>query len=238
MIQSITFSVCINTLFESEKFKNVFINACKNGNAELVNVLLMLDFVDPTSYITEAFNLASKNGHIAVVERLLQLNIVWDWSKVHGFREFREFRDFQAFREFDKDEIGNDPKNAINLASKYGHIAVVNRLLQEVRNNKSLYIEYDYAICIASKYGHINIVDRLLQDGMDWSHVTQNIFLISLRFATIQGNMYIVDRLLQDMKLLEIPFNYYEYMPLAISNWHYNILDLLYEYKLSTIGDI
>jgi surface antigen len=48
------------------------------------------------------------------------------------------------------------------MASRYGHIAVVERLLQDPRVDPSA--DDDDAFDLASKYGHVAVVNRLLQD--------------------------------------------------------------------------
>ena len=56
-----------------------------------------------------------------------------------------------------------DDNYAIRAASENGHIAVVDRLLQDGRVDPSA--DDNHAIRMASHCGHIAVVDRLLQDG-------------------------------------------------------------------------
>lgn len=110
------------------------IKASAIGDAEIVDELIKRGF-DPFVLRNYAIGLASENGHIKVVERLLQ------------------------------DERVNPADNrneAIELASKNGHIEVVERLLQDERVNPA--DNNNAAIRLASEEGHVKVVERLLQD--------------------------------------------------------------------------
>ena len=126
--------------FDDVNYYNVFNQSCKDGNVQLVDLLLEFDLVDPSADDNYAIREASRIGHIAVVERLLQDGRV--------------------------DPSTND-NLAIRWASQYGHIAVVDRLLQEDKSTNRVdpSAVNNYAIMWASRNGHIAVVDRLLQDG-------------------------------------------------------------------------
>ena len=110
---------------------------CRVGNQnERVGILLKRIDVDPSARYNDAIRQASKNGHIEVVNRLLQDPRV--------------------------DPSARD-NYAIRFASINGHIEVVNRLLQDNRVDPS--DRDNWAIRHASYSGHIEVVNRLLQDG-------------------------------------------------------------------------
>lgn len=52
--------------------------------------------------------------------------------------------------------------DAIVVASSYGHLLVVERLLQDTRIDPSAY--KSYAAVLAAQNGHVAVVDRLLED--------------------------------------------------------------------------
>jgi hypothetical protein len=79
--------------------------------------------------------LTACNGHISVVERLLQDERI--------------------------DPSAND-NYAVQVAAQNGHLAVVERLLQDERVDPSA--DDNYAIRMAAFNGHLAVVDRLLED--------------------------------------------------------------------------
>jgi ankyrin repeat protein len=105
----------INQMFDKQNFiepkkiNNQFIKACKTGNLEMVNACLASG-VDPSANDNSAIRWASFNGHISVVDRLLQDKRV--------------------------DPSVND-NSSIRMASENGHISVVDRLLQDKRVDPS-----------------------------------------------------------------------------------------------------
>jgi hypothetical protein len=79
--------------------------------------------------------MAAANGHLAVVERLLQDKRV---------------------------DPSADDNYAVRLAAQRGHLAVVERLLQDERVDPSA--DDNYAVRWAAQNGHLAVVDRLLED--------------------------------------------------------------------------
>ena len=77
----------------------------------------------------------------------------------------------------------------LSLASQYGHLNVVNRLLDDPRVDPS--IKRDKALRDAVRGGHLNIVNRLLEDP----RVNPN---EALHNAIFGNNLDIVLRFLQD----------------------------------------
>jgi len=85
---------------------------------------------------------------------------------------------------------------AIRFASAYGHLSVVERLLQDARVDPSA--ANNRAIQTASNYGHLSVVERLLQDARVDPSEDDN---WTIRFASVSGYISIVDRLLQDARV-------------------------------------
>ena len=104
-----TFYELLDFVFDdSEYFHQRFFIACKINNIELVNLLLLFD-CDPLTN-NAAIRVAAQNGHIDVVDRLLQDGRV-DPSASNNY--------------------------AIRIASLNCHIAVVDRLLQDDRTRET-----------------------------------------------------------------------------------------------------
>jgi len=91
--------------------------------------------IDPSARKNIAVRQAAQNGHIAVVDRLLQDKRV--------------------------DPSAND-NYAVRFAADSGHLAVVERLLQDKRVDPSA--RKNYAVRQAAARGHLAVVDRLLED--------------------------------------------------------------------------
>ena len=102
--------------------------AAKKGNLNLVNILIEANF-DPSIDNNYAIGVASQNGYLDVVNRLLEDNRV-DPSAIHNY--------------------------AIRMASENGHLDVVNKLLEDDRVDPSA--DDNSAIQWASESGHLNIV--------------------------------------------------------------------------------
>jgi ankyrin repeat protein len=109
------------------------------------------------------------NGHIAVVERLLQDERV-DPSADHNC--------------------------AILLAAQNGHLAVVERLLQDVRVDPSAH--NNDAVRWAARCGQLAVVERLLRDERVDPTAGDN---YAVRQAARNGHLAVVDRLLEDNRV-------------------------------------
>jgi hypothetical protein len=110
--------------------------------------------------------LAAENGHLAVVERLLQDKRV---------------------------DPSADDNYAVRWAAQNGHLAVVERLLQDKRVDPSA--DDNYAVRLAAENGHLAVVERLLQDErVDPSTTTPDNYAVRWE----NGHLAVVDRLLED----------------------------------------
>jgi ankyrin repeat protein len=118
---------------------------------------------------------ASKNGHLAVVERLLQEP--WD-------------------PRVDPSALEND---ALEHAILNDETAIVQRLLQDPRVDPSLH--NNFIIRWASKHGHIDLVNQLLQEPLcsriDPSANNNE----AIQSASCNNHLCIVERLLQDPRV-------------------------------------
>ena len=107
------------------------IEASNYGYLQIVE-LLLTHGADPSNTYNDALRWASRKGHLAVVERLLQ------------------------DRRVDPRDVNN---YAIRKASEYGHLAVVERLLQDRRVDPS--VNDNEALRLANRNGHLAVVERL-----------------------------------------------------------------------------
>jgi len=170
--------------------------AAKHGDVQLVDLLIQAG-VDPSANDNEGLLLASKYGHLPVVNRLLQDervdpsvedNYAIRWACCYGHlsvvdRLLQDKRVNPAARD----------NYAIQTASENGHLSVVNRLLQDERVDPSAY--NNYCINFAAGGGHLSVVDRLLQD----ERVDPADFAILP--ASDSGHLHVVERLLQDERV-------------------------------------
>jgi len=108
----------------------------RRGNVDKVERLLQSPLVG-ISGLYDALKIASEKGYLSIIEILIQLK--------HPI--------------VDPSSNGN---NAIRMASSYGHLSVVERLLQDPRVDPSCY--GDEALQYASINGHLSVVKRLLMD--------------------------------------------------------------------------
>jgi ankyrin repeat protein len=157
-------------MFEDSDTHNTnFSTACKTGNIELLNLLLTMDKITLNSF-NEEFHVASRDGHVAIVDRLLQDKKITDLSSYNNF--------------------------AIRVACHCGHVAVVDRLLQYGVDPSS---SRNTALLIASENGHVDVVDRLLQDRR--VDPCSYYFHSPIDGAIKNSQIAVVDRLLQDNRM-------------------------------------
>ncbi len=164
-----------------------FISFCENGDLDGVNdAIASLSMKQITKNETksglaqknEGFIKAARNGHLVVVNRLLEIQSVRD-NILECYYEYKP--------------TGPTFNSAFDFAVKNGHIAVVNRLLefQEVVNK----IENRH-LTVAAGNGHIAVVNRLLE----LQEVVDNVAACdnnALRQAAGNGHLDVVNRLLE-----------------------------------------
>ena len=118
---------------------NELINACTTGDLEEVNAQLALG-IDATADNNRAIRFAARNGHVAVIERLLLVEGV-DASAMNNF--------------------------AMRWAAQNGHLAVINRLLQ-IEGVDAASAFYDYMLLAVARNGHqAGIEEKLRLVHMD-----------------------------------------------------------------------
>jgi len=130
-----------------------------------------------------ALILASKNGHAAVVEILI--NAV-----------SRSGADVVAFINTPIDQGPNQGFTPLWVASYSGHAAVVDLLLKKGADVDVANAEGVTPLCIASENGHVAVVTLLLQNGATVNAVTIQ-RVTSLMMASQNGHAAVVEILLQ-----------------------------------------
>ena len=160
----------------------LFLSACNTADVEQIDILFSwpkkkpISFEPSRSQISAGLVCAAKNGHLAIVERLLQETV-----------------DANAVAE-------NDIyKTALQAAAEKGHLAVVERLIQygaEI-NAGATAIVGRTALQAAAEGGHLFIVERLLQGNADVNAAAAALNgRTALQAAAENGHLAVVERLL------------------------------------------
>ena len=142
--------------------------AAENGHVDVVNYLLRLRDAcsDPSANDNLAILLASENGHLAVVQRLLQDRRVdpsaGDNEAIQGAAHFGHLAVVERLLRDKRVDPSADDNYAIRAAAENGHVAVVERLLRDKRVDPTA--DQYYAVRLAAQYDHLAVVDRLLED--------------------------------------------------------------------------
>ncbi|MBS0286994.1 MAG: ankyrin repeat domain-containing protein [Proteobacteria bacterium] len=148
-----------------------FIDACENGNLEEVEEginSLSPDII--ASNENDALCAAAENGHLAIVNRLLEIDEV-------------------------REDATADNNNALSLAAANGHLAIVNRLLEidEVREDATA--DGYNVLNLAARNGHLPVVNRLLEIDVARDRATAENHRVLLKAAK-HGHFAVVNRLL------------------------------------------
>jgi hypothetical protein len=109
------------------------------------------------------------------------------------------------------------------LAASSGHLAVVERLLQDEHIDPSA--DDNYAVRWATVRGHLAVVERLLQDERVDPSTNDN---YAVRCAAENGHLAVVDRLLRDERV-DPSANNNGAVRLAVENGHFAVVDRLLE---------
>jgi ankyrin repeat protein len=151
---------------KTEEMYDMFHNACKTGNVEMVQKYLK-DGIDPSIPDNYAIQYACEIGHISIIDQLLQdsrvdpsadFNIVFQTACRYNHIDI-VYLLLQDSR-IDPFDLNNQ---AMLNASLYGDINVVERLLQEHPKYPLRKINMNHVIYYAREKGHTTIVNRLLQ---------------------------------------------------------------------------
>jgi ankyrin repeat protein len=142
---------------------------------------------------------AVKYGHVDVVDYLLRQGAMFDPS--------------------------GDGNYAIGLAAERGHLAVVDRLLQDERVDPSA--RDNYAVQQAAVRGHLAVVKRLLQDARVDPSANDN---YSVRWAAENGHLAVFERLLRDKRVDPSASNNFAVRWVA-EDGHFTVFDQLLQDK-------
>ena len=127
------------------------------------------------SHSWSSISLACNNGHISIVNRLLEMPSIVDNETVNN--------------------------RALYLAAENGHLSIVNRLLEISKILAHATATGQHALCSAAKNGHLSIVNRLLEIPAIRSRAT---FMCNrpLHSAVQNGHLDIVNRFLAIPQIL------------------------------------
>lgn len=118
-----------------------------------------------------------------------------------------------------------DNFDSIRWAARRGHLAVVDRLLQDERVDPSA--RDNNAIQLAAYNGHVAVVERLLQDERVDPSADNN---DAVRLAAVYGHLAVVERLLQDARVDPLADDNYA-VRLSAQNGHLAVVDRLLQDK-------
>lgn len=175
--------------------------ACANGNLEVVNALLN-NGADPlihTQFYGGPIQIASKNGYVNIVERLLKAGV-----------------------DINNDQLGTP----LSYASKEGNIDVIDFLLSQGADVNYVSYSGSTALVKACEYGRIDAVDRLLQAGADVNIISRQGYS-PLGAACYHGYLGIVDRLLIHGAIIDIYDNISPPLISAVEGGEFGIVDRL-----------
>jgi hypothetical protein len=139
---------------------------------------------------------AAENGHIAVVDRLLQDVRVDPSADGNSAIQIAAYYNLAVVERLLQDKRVDPSANdnyAVRAAAVNGHVAVVERLLQDERVDPSA--NNNEAVRVAASEGHLAVVERLLQDKRVDPSADDN---YAVRWAADCGRLAVVDRLLED----------------------------------------
>lgn len=170
--------------------------ACAVGNLALLERLLLLPAIDPSSGRDSALVEASARGHLPVVNRLLQDGRVNAVLGAHpGFAEAAAAGHLQvvegmltAARNPASPAVG---RTALPAAAAAGFPLVVQRLLADAR---TLSVDVNMALSRAASVGHLAVVTLLLSDA----RVTAEGLSTALMEASCGGDAKVLECLLAD----------------------------------------
>jgi ankyrin repeat protein len=193
--------------------------AAADGRLEIVRLFLADGRVDVKAFCGFPIIWAARGGHVDVVADLCgTMSELWIFAAA-GF----VLGGLSTIEAMLKD--GRVHRDAIEfvivLASLFGNLEIVERLLQDERVDPSAL--NNYAIRSAAEYGHLAVVDGLLQDKRVDPSARNN---AAIRSAAKNGHLAVVDRLLQDGRVDPSALNNYAIRS-AAENGHLAVVDRL-----------
>ncbi len=182
-----------------------FLQSCENGNIEEVGYAI--EYLTPEVIVSNenrAFRWAVRNGHLAVVNRLLEINAVKEdaAAKENDALSWAIGNNhlYLVIRLLEVETVRNSAAACKNYflrdAASHGYLAILNRLLEidTVRDNAS--INNNAPLCWAAYHGHLAVVNRLLEiDVVRNNAVASN--NAALRWAIQNGHLAVVKCLLK-----------------------------------------
>ena len=178
LLKSDSFQTKAKSLFRDEilKDKEKLMQASEKGNAEEVKRLLSSGLFDAnftSLHGGSPLNLASKNGHLVVVQMLLakgaepKIATAWGWTSLHtasrkGHCHIVKILLAKGAEPNDVSICGWTP---LHLASIYGHHNVVKALLVKGATTSIATKDGWTSLHLASQNGHHNVVKVLLTQG-------------------------------------------------------------------------
>ncbi|KAI9658885.1 MAG: hypothetical protein M1821_001845, partial [Bathelium mastoideum] len=187
----------------SEDGPKLFLSACETDNLEQLQIMLgtaagngLLSRLSADE-IASGLITASEMGHLAVVERLLEEKVDVNTTVANGHSGRKS-----AVNTAPKTRE-RDGRTALQAAAEGGHLAIVERLLQENADVNAAAAEYGSgrtALQAAAGGGHLAIVERLLQENADVNAAAAEYGSgrTALQAAAGGGHLAVVKRLLQE----------------------------------------
>jgi hypothetical protein len=160
----------------SAKQNEAFRCACKNGNLELVKVLLADPRVDPTAVNCQPIRLAGEFGHLDIIKFFLEDDRIPPFYKLDVIGCVSEFGHVEVLKELLKDvrfDLTFERNEPIRRASEKGHLNVVIELLRYPQVDPSALD--NYAIRLANHNGHLDVVKVLFRNERVRSTINQDL---------------------------------------------------------------
>lgn len=192
-------SILINFSLINKKSFNSFINN-KNyiGIKKLQNLLLRtnynnkLDYLDiynkiiKYSCINNALRLCAEEGHLKVVEYLIEVG-----ADIHtGYDHALRFSSENGYLEIVKYLVENGANNfneALKWSARNGHLDVVKYLVEVDAN------DFDEALIFSARNGKFKIVKYFIELGVDIHFVSDILIESAIRFHNINIVKYLID---------------------------------------------
>ncbi|MBS0287017.1 MAG: ankyrin repeat domain-containing protein [Proteobacteria bacterium] len=214
-----------------------FIQACENGNLEKVEEgihTLSPDVI--ASPKNDALRAAAKNGHLSVVNRLLEIAEVREaataLANVYNLELLKKDgalwkRILVSENYFNRPLEGAVLGYMLCHAAKEGHLTVINRLLETDEMREAAKRWGNKALTLAAKNGHHLVVNRLLEiDEVRESEVRLN---SALNLAAENGHLLVVNRLLEIPAVKENAAALKRALWSAAENGHHLVVNRLLE---------
>jgi ankyrin repeat protein len=156
-----------------------------------INELLLREGVNPAAYNNYAVRRAAKGGHIAIVERLISDPRVEPNAALLFAAKYGQMAIVELLLGCERVNPAAYNNYAIRMAASGGHVAVVERLLKDLRCDPTA------AFCVAAGGGHVAVVDLLFEKGANPTGDNN----YAIRMAASGGHIAVIERLLSDERV-------------------------------------